>query len=710
MTTSITHATDWPLPALRADIEIVPGPSTRNGAPTWTVVDPVRNRFFQIGWHAFQFLSRWTGITAQQLMAKVRAETVLQPELRDVEQLTTFLRSHNLTQDVTGGLTQRLLAQAETNRPHWLTWLLHHYLFFRIPLFHPHRRLQATMPWVRPFYSRTAGWLFLLVGLTGLFRVGRSWDEFTNTFLYFFSLKGVVTSGLVLAATKVFHELGHAYTATRFGCRVSSMGVACLVMIPVLYTDTTGAWRLTDRRQRLAITAAGPITELALAGIALLVWSLAEEGLLRSAAFLMATSSIGMSLLINLNPLMKFDGYYLLSDWLGVPNLQERAFALGRWKLRGLLFGIAASPPEPLARPLRTQLILYAWAVWLYRLVVFTGIALLVYHFFFKVLGIGLFAVEIAWFILLPIAREARAWWRMKQAIGQSIRPWLLLAGLATLVLAAALPLPTRVSLPAVLEADPHVVIYAPIPARVRAVTVMPGEFVKQGQTLALFEAPALDHDIAVTRKRIELLRLKSNQAVASPEDLAKNDVVLESLRSRLTELEGLFDTQNRLVLTAPIAGLVTDLETSLHPGRWVNEKSMLAYVAGVAQSKVQAVATESDWARLAVGAAARFIPDDPLRPALSLRVQTIHELNEDTLTLVYLASLYGGDVPVRDDGRGRLKPERSIYRVLLDVVDEPRQLDQAVRGVVHIEGAPLSFMDRAWKWVSRVLIQESGF
>jgi putative peptide zinc metalloprotease protein len=227
---------------------------------------------------------------------------------------------------------------------------------------------------------------------------------------------------------------------------------------------------------------------------------------------------------------------------------------------------------------------------------------------------------------------------------------------------------------------------------------------------LALFEAPALEQDIAVTRKRIDVLQLKSNQAVASPGDLAKNDVVLESLRSRLTELEGLIDKQNRLVLTAPFAGLVTDLEESLHPGRWVNEKSPLAYVAGVAQSKVQAVATESDWARIAVGASARFIPDDPLRPALSLRVQTIHELNEDALTLVYLASLYGGDVPVRDDGRGRLKPERSIYRVLLDVVDEPRQLDQAVRGVVHIKGVPVSFVDRAWKWVSRVLIQESGF
>jgi putative peptide zinc metalloprotease protein len=407
---------------------------------------------------------------------------------------------------------------------------------------------------------------------------------------------------------------------------------------------------------------------------------------------------------------MKFDGYYLLSDWLGVPNLQERSFALGQWKLRKLLFGIEETPPEPIARSLRIQLTLYAWAAWLYRLVVFTGIALLVYHFFFKVLGLLLFAVEIAWFILLPIAGEARAWWRMQQRIIGSARLWLLLAGLAALVLIAWLPIPTRISLPAVLEADPHIIIYSPIPARVRMVAVTPGEFVRQGQTLALFEAPALEQDIAVTRKRIDVLRLKSNQAVASPEDLAKNDVVLEGLQSRLTELEGLIDTQNRLVLKAPIAGLVTDLEESLHPGRWVNEKSPLAHVAGGAQNKVQAMVMESDWAKLAVGASARFIPDDPLRPALSLRVQTIHELNEDTLTLVYLASLYGGDVPVRDDGRGRLKPERSIYRVLLDVVDKPQQLNQAVRGVVHIESVPQSFVDRAWKWVSKVLVQESGF
>ncbi len=198
---------------------------------------------------------------------------------------------------------------------------------------------------------------------------------------------------------KAIHELGHALMATRYGVKVPSMGVALMVLAPFLYSDVSDAWRLASRRQRLAIDWAGILAELMLASVALTAWVFLPDGMLKTIAFVTATTSLVMSLVLNLNPFMRFDGYYILADWTGIPNLQTRAIVVGRWLMREVLFGLGAQPPEPFSRRALVILALYAYAIWIYRFFLFLGIALLVYHATFKVLGIILFLIEIGWFI-----------------------------------------------------------------------------------------------------------------------------------------------------------------------------------------------------------------------------------------------------------------------------------------------------------------------
>ncbi len=132
-----------------------------------------------------------------------------------------------------------------------------------------------------------------------------------------------------------------------------------------------------------------------------------------------------MGLMVNLNPLMRFDGYHLLADAWNVPNLQSRSNALARWWLREALFKIGHKPPESSFPPRkRSLLIVYAMLVWIYRFFLFLGIALVVYHMFFKALGIVLFLIEIVWFILLPIAHEIREWSNMRHEIVRTRRSW----------------------------------------------------------------------------------------------------------------------------------------------------------------------------------------------------------------------------------------------------------------------------------------------
>ena len=296
--------------------------------------------------------------------------------------------------------------QAEAARPAWVMWLMHHYLFFQIPLLRPDRFLRATLPFVNWLYSRTVAWAIGGIGLIGLYLVSRQWNTFVATALHFFTLRGLALYILCLAFVKIFHELGHAYTAMRYGCRVPTIGIAMVVMVPMLYSDTSDAWKLTSRRQRAAIGAAGMVVECALAALAIFAWNFLEDGMARSLVFIVATTSLMVGAAINLSPLMRFDGYYVLSDWLGIPNLQDRAFAFGRWQLRRLLFGLDRPMPEPVNAARRRFFICFAWAVWAYRFVIFLGIALMVYHYFFKLLGLILFAIEIGWFIVFPLVRR----------------------------------------------------------------------------------------------------------------------------------------------------------------------------------------------------------------------------------------------------------------------------------------------------------------
>jgi putative peptide zinc metalloprotease protein len=482
-----------------------------------------------------------------------------------------------------------------------------------------------------------------------------------------------------------------------------------MVMVPMLYSDTSDAWTLTSRRQRAAIGAAGMIVECALAALAIFAWNFLDDGVARSLVFIVASTSLMVGVAINLSPLMRFDGYYVLSDWLGLPNLQDRAFAFGRWQLRRLLFGLERPMPEPVNAAQRRFLICFAWGVWAYRFMLFLGLALMVYHYFFKLLGLILFAIEIGWFIVLPMVGELKIWWTLRGEIAERRRGWLSAGVLACILALLFVPWSDRISLPAVLESTPHATVYAPAPGRIVELSVKEGQQVKEGDRLVVLESPMLEKDMALTRKRIEVERLRGQRQFVDREKLTKHQVTLETLKAHLSQLEGLLQQQQNLSLTAPIAGVVTDQAEALHVGQWINKEMALAYVIDPAGEELHALAPETDVGYLRVGQSARFIPEGSDRPSVEAQIAEIRDIDERSFTVPYLFSLYGGEVPVREDANHRLKPDTSVYRVTLRLVESPPQWNQAVRGTVLVKGPRVSFAQRAWEQTARIFIRESG-
>lgn len=713
---------DAPLPRLRPDLQVFPGPADPDGGPTWAIFDPVRNAYFHIGWSAREILIRWGLGGAGAVARSVSAQTVIRIDENDVRDFARFLQINELTTSDDKAAVAWLAKRAQSREKSLLSQAVHGYLFFRIPLLRPDRFLSATAWLAEPFYSPVWRRIVVVLGLTGLLLASRQWDAFVGGLADMATWEGAAALAVTIAVIKVLHEFGHAYTAKRYGCPVPAMGVAFMVLWPVLYTDTTHAYRLTARAKRLEVAGAGIMVELFIAALATLGWALAPPGGLRDAMQIAAVVSWIGTLAINLNPLMRFDGYYLLADALGAPNLQDRAFLMGKWRLREALFGLNEPPPENVADRLRRFMIVYAFAIWIYRFFLFLGVAVLVYHLAFKALGIFLMGVEIVYFIALPICRELAAWWERRRQVGFNRHVAATLLGLGGLIGLTAVPFPWPVKAPAVLRPAAAVALHAPAAAQVKIVMAANGDFVRAGEALIELVSPELDYEIDRARRRIAALAALIDRESALADSADQAGVLREELRTAQALAVGFEALRRQLIVTAPFDGALTDLADPLRPGQWVRPEQVLGRVASVDLRRATAFIAADDLTRVAVGASARFIFDDPAAPALALRMEEIASANADVLDAPMLSARVGGPIPTaptrgdrggRDIAGGKERPAIAVYRAVLAPIDPQRAArppPQSLAGRVFIDAPPQSLIRRGWNAAAAVLIRESGF
>jgi len=696
------------LPGLRADLQLSPAAPALGGAPCWTLADPVRGRYFKLGTTAMRLLRHWSLGEPEQVLQAANREPGLALGAADLEQLLVFLRSHDLITALDP--QQRASYSLKAAAQHQSLWqqLLHQYLFFRIPLWRPERFLNRAWPWLERFGPRALRYgLPAVLGL-GVFLVSRDWQRFIATFPHLFSLGGALAFGVALFFAKLCHEFGHAFMAKRAGCRVQSMGVAFMVLLPMFYTDVSDAWRVNDRKARLLIGAGGVLAELLLACMALLAWSLLPDGPARTAAFMLASATWITTLVVNLNPFMRFDGYFLLSDFWQVDNLQGRAFALCRWRLREFLFGYGATAPEPWSPTMQRRLLIWGYGSWLWRAALFFGIALAVYHLFFKVLGIFLMLVELVWFIFLPIMSEWRQWWsRREQAHG----PRVLLSSLALLGLLLLLILPWRsaVEVPAMLEAGRVSTLHAPVAARIKAVNVQDGQAVAQGDVLIELESPDLDSRQAIARREIEIQQLQMRRQASRSETASDAGIVEQRLAEAVAEYRGLAAQRERLLLRAPHAGTVRDLLPQWTVGRWLSTREPLARVVerGV---RLRGYLAEAELWRVAPGATGRFIADDPMHPAIAVQLSEIDTNGAAFVDQEALTSDHHGPIAVRRDQYQRAEPVQAQYGARLMTLEPAPTPVQPLRGVAVLQGSGESLLGVAWRRMAALGVRESGF
>ncbi|HEX5737819.1 MAG TPA: HlyD family efflux transporter periplasmic adaptor subunit [Hydrogenophaga sp.] len=671
---------------MRQDLQLHAGPADAGGAPSWALHDPVVHRFYEISWPAFEILSRWSMREPNAVVADVCTQTTLHIGMEDIEELRRFLEQNFLLDQHGPEHTARLQRAGSMHRTGTLHWLLKHYLFFRVPLFRP----TSLLNWLSPKMSwcfHPAFWQALVfLGLAALVGVSFQWDAFVGTFVAYAGWTSVLGILVSLGVAKVTHELGHALAAHRHGCRVPQMGVAFMVMMPVLYTDTTDAWKLPSRKARMQIAAAGMATELMLAVVATWAWMWLPEGPARAGAFMLATTTWVLTLVVNLSPFMRFDGYYLLSDALGITNLHERAFALGRWKLRRVLLGWSDPAPEDLSPRATGFLIVFAYLTWIYRLVLFLGIALLVYHLFFKALGLLLLAVELGWFVWMPVSRELKQWWQGRSAHRWTRSSILSTTGLLLGLLALCVPWPAGVRAPAVLGAEQSQWLYAPMAAQIKMLDVRYGDSVTQGQTVVALTSPDLEQRLAAAKVREQSMQWKLAQQPLHADLRGLGPALREQWAAAKAELTGQLALREQLEVRSGISGRVMKVSPGLQPGAWVRQGEPLVQVVAEGTTKIDAYVVNEDMPRIQVGDAARFVPEEWRLSVVNCQVASLDRVALPHLEHAFLGSPHGGSLPASVDAQGMTVPLHAVFRVRLDRCDgEATPALQEKPGVVVI-------------------------
>jgi putative peptide zinc metalloprotease protein len=571
----------------------------RYGSQAWYALsDPASGRVHRVTPAAYLFAARLDGQRTvdaiwQEMVAEMDTEAPSQEAV--INLLMQLHGADLLAGDIPPDAAELLSRRDRLTRSIWIR-NLRSPLSMQIPLINPDRFLTRTLPLVQPLFSwfSLVAWLALMAA--ALMTVGQHWSELTENILdRVMATQGLFALALCYPVIKVLHELGHGYAAKRLGCEVREMGVMLLVLFPVPYVDASTSAALPGKWQRAGVAAAGIIVELTLAAIAALVWASAEPGVVRAAAFNVMLIGGVSTVLINGNPLLRFDGYYVLSDVVEVPNLTQRGVRYLGYLINRYAFRVPSLPVFTAAGHERVTMLIYTPLSWCYRLLVLVGVATFVAANYF-VIGVAIGAFTLTVGFTLP---AAKALWRV--AMGPQYR---LCRGRAAGLTFGAIALAVAVVLtvPAPVHSTAEGVIWVPRDAIVRAgtdgfvrgVAAGPGAHVAAGDTLFVLEHPIAEAKLRVTAARVDELEAKYTA------EWVDDRIAAEVTKYELTQEKAALAREQYRISRQTVAAASEGTFNAVRPaadmmGRYVKVGEIMGYVTPTSGRVARVVVPQSD-------------------------------------------------------------------------------------------------------------------
>jgi putative peptide zinc metalloprotease protein len=517
------------------------------------------------------------------------------PTQDEVIQLLGQLHGADVLQcDVPPDTAELLRRHEQYERRQWQSRLMSP-LAIRIPLLDPDRFLRRMAPHLRPLMGPlgAALWLALVLpaGVLAVLHADALTENWVDRVL---SVQNLVLIWLVFPLIKALHELGHGLLARYFGAEVHDMGVMLLIFTPVPYVDASSASAFPDKRARALVAAGGMVVELLVGALAFYVWLLVEPGVVRSVAYNAMLVASVTTLTFNANPLLRFDGYYILSDWLEIPNLRQRASEYVAWLVQHHALGARdAEPPE--ADPgERLWLLGFAVASFVYRVIVVAFILLFVFELSF-LLGVVLAATSLVTWVVRPVWRAGR--FLATSPTLRAVRPRAFAvaggAALAAALVVLALPLPWRTQAEGVVWIPDEALVRAGTGGFVERVHATPGARVRVGDPLVDCRDPELQAQAQVLAARLRGLEVQRREARLR--DLPRAQMLADEIEALGRRLQRVQERLDALVIRSGATGTFVADGIQDWPGRFVEQGELLAHVVEVDTLRVRAVVPQED-------------------------------------------------------------------------------------------------------------------
>ncbi len=697
--------------------DLIVQPQFYEGMTHYVIKDPIALKYFRFKIEEYYLLQQFDG--KQNLQDVKRAfERKYRPQTISVDDLIRFvaqLHEAGIAQVDSPDQAQVFIRRRKKRMWKKLWQFFANILYIKIPIIDPERLLERMYPWFRWIFTRTFVAISCGMMLAAITLVVSQWSTFSGRlpdFQSFFNWRTIVYFWCSLAIIKVIHEFGHGLTAKHFGGEVHEMGMLFLVLTPALYCDVTDSWLLPNKWKRIWISAAGIFVECFLASIATFVWWNTEQGLLNSLCLATMFICSVNTILFNANPLLRYDGYYVMSDYLEIPNLRVKSTQFFGYLFQEKVLGLEIPVQSYMPKARRSLFVIYAIASYMYRWVVTFGILFFLYQFL-KPYKLGSISAILAIGSLVPlvampgyqIIKFIKTPGRMRKV--KKVRAGLSIAAFVAVVTGVMLiPTPLRVQGTLVLEEAKPDKIYAEVPGRLVDLYVRDGDYVKKGQKIASLSNPDKQ------RERLELVEKHDTSFVKALWFGYGSDNRAQQLQHEQAarDLEPAIDKVNDqiagLILVASRDGRVIGVPPKESKGQWVKPGKPFCSISDPTKLEAHVILDQSDIDLI------NSQGKDKARAWLKIygtsettwksHVAEIATRNREEIP-PELSNAAGGEIATKQDQKtGQSKPITAMYEVVIPIDNSGLLLQPSLRGFAKIDGGTHSLGWWLWRLIAK--------
>ncbi len=684
--------------------DLVVQPQFYEGMTHYVVKDPLALKYFRFKIEEYYLLEQFDGKQTLQEVKKA-FERKYRPQTISIEDLTRFvaqLHEAGIIQIDSGEQAKVLIRRRKKNRWRKVWAFLANILFIKIPIIDPERLLTRMYPYFRWIFTRTFITISSFSMVLALCLVVSQWKTFYDKlpdFQSFFNWWTIMSFWVCLAVVKIIHEFGHGLTAKHFGGEVHEMGILFLVLTPALYCDVTDSWLLPNKWKRIWISAAGIYVECFLASIATFVWWYSTPGLLNSLS--MATMFICSvnTIMFNANPLLRYDGYYVMADWLEIPNLRIKSTQFFSYLLQEKVLGLEIPVQSYMPRSRRLLFVTYSVASYIYRWFVTFAILWFLSQVLkpYKLESVSYLLatgalVPLVGMPVYQIGKFFRTPGRMRK-VKKARAAAYATAAIALVCGILLIPTPLRIDGTLVLKLAQPLEVYAEVEGQLVELNVKDGDWVEKNTMIAKLSNPTKqkemlerqqDHDVAWYKARYYgQSPERENRAQAKQLDEFANDMerAMQNVGEQLKKLE-LISTREGRVVAAPQVRLHQEtVGTWLKPGKpfcEVGDPTRLEAHLIVDQSDINQITTDSiAWVKI-YGRAEKTYKS---------RVSEIAKRSREEVP-TELSNMAGGEVASKPDPKtGIAKPLTAVYEVIIPIDNSDMKLEPGLRGAAKLDG-----------------------